>query len=34
MKEIIKRFTETFGPAGYEEKIRELIIQEIKDYGE
>uniref|UniRef100_A0A7C4Y659 M42 family peptidase n=1 Tax=candidate division WOR-3 bacterium TaxID=2052148 RepID=A0A7C4Y659_UNCW3 len=34
MKDVIKRFTETFGPSGYEEKIREVIINEIKDYAD
>ncbi len=34
MKDIIKRFTEAFGPSGNEEEIRNLIIQEIKDYGD
>jgi putative aminopeptidase FrvX len=32
MKEIIKKFTEVFGPSGYEKKIRNIIKNEIKDY--
>lgn len=34
MKEIIKKFTEAFGPSGNEENIRNIIIQEVKNYGE
>ncbi|ADL07924.1 Cellulase [Thermosediminibacter oceani DSM 16646] len=32
MKELIKKLTETYGPSGEESKIREVIIDEIKDY--
>ncbi len=32
MKELIKKLTETFSPSGREEKIREVILEEIKPY--
>ena len=34
MKELIKNLTETYGPSGNEEKIREAIIEEIKGYAD
>lgn len=32
MKELIKKLVETYGPAGSEESIREVIANEVKDY--
>ncbi|SHM74920.1 endoglucanase [Caldanaerovirga acetigignens] len=34
MKELVKKLTETFGPSGEENKIREVILDEIKDYAD
>jgi len=34
MKELLKKLTEAFGPSGEENKIREVILDEIKDYAE
>ena len=30
MKKLIKQLTETFGPSGYEENVRELVQAEVK----
>lgn len=32
MEALVKKLTEAYGPSGYEDKVRELIIEEIKDY--
>ena len=32
MKELMKKITETYGPSGMENEIREVIYEEIKDY--
>jgi len=32
MKELIKKLTETFGPSGREDEIRNVILEEIKDH--
>ncbi len=32
MKELIEKLTQTFGPSGYESQIRDLILENIKDY--
>ena len=32
MKRIIKKLTETFGPSGYEKKVRDVIKEEIRDH--
>jgi len=32
MKRIIKKLTETFGPSGFEKKVRDVIREEIRDY--
>ncbi len=32
MKELIEKLTHTFGPSGYEKRIRDLIIEQIKDH--
>lgn len=34
MKELVKKLTEAFGPSGEENKIREVILDEIKDYAD
>ena len=34
MKPLIKKLTETFSPSGYENAIREVIIEEIKDFAD
>jgi endoglucanase len=34
MKETIKRLVEAYGPSGYEEQVRELIREEIKDLAD
>ncbi len=32
MKNLIEKLTQTFGPSGYESRIRDLILENIKDY--
>ena len=32
MKELLEKLTQTFGPSGYESRIRDLILENIKDY--
>lgn len=34
MKPLIKKLTETFSPSGYESAIREVIMEEIKDFAD
>ena len=30
MKQLLKTLTETFGPSGYEDAVREVILKEVK----
>ncbi len=32
MKELLEKLTQTFGPSGFESRIRDLILENIKDY--
>jgi tetrahedral aminopeptidase len=34
VKEMIKRFCETFGPSGYEDKVRQVILDEVTKYAD
>ncbi|MEC9488752.1 MAG: M42 family metallopeptidase [Halanaerobium sp.] len=34
MKELIKKLTESYGPSGHEEKVRELIREEVSPYAD
>ena len=34
MKELIKKLTEAFGPSGFEDPVRELIIAEVKNLAD
>ena len=34
MKELLEKLTTTFGPSGYEEKVRDLILETVKDYAD
>ena len=34
MKKLLKQLTETFGPSGYEENVRELVRAEVKPYAD
>ena len=34
MKELLNKLTHTFGPSGYEAQVRDLILENIKDYAD
>ena len=34
MKELLNKLTHTFGPSGYERQVRELILENIKEYAD
>ena len=34
MKELIKKLTEVYGPSGHEQKIRQLIREEIRGHAQ
>ena len=34
MKKLLQTLTETFGPSGYEDKVREIVLNEVKSLAD